>query len=600
MATEDGRKKWTYALVAEQAEAAPLPECELRKIAESINQQSEVFSVPYKVFLAPGSLWIIIRSEGQLQMPAFLKGVQELIQQRQLGGEICKAVPNLMRVPLHAVPRRLLNLVYQVENLLESSGCLWLRALDVQKLATDSINRSNGDVQLNPLQVIVFEDSVEAERLSWLNGNGKLRFVIERNWRDLKFQDGLLERLNELASRSTGMSSSPTWGEHSAFHAVAFLLHRRVMHWGLEETLSDCEHPAVLLQRVLQKVLGEGQVLKEQMEVARGVQETLWKLATDSHEEFKARQRELYYLFPDQTPIFCEVYKRIFREVDKRRQESSTGTFDLLGSSSQVRTRQSETSTNLPNASSNLPKNLPETGLEDSDSPVGGNLLQRLLDIASDPTETEDSIFQEALATAEAQKGCERGRVAILHELDVLNREKHELFEATKCLQKSVKMKLMAKAETHQVVAKIVELGRVLHETHDARFKTYVAVNFTSDVMAGHDYQLDAEGRGLQCFAKAFYELGIWKKGLDDLHDAEEYFTTSLALEYAFDETQNDVSFASTLHELGSVWKSKGKKPAAAICLQEALYRKRKANCQDIKLIEEELESLMPLRSEKC
>lgn len=259
VATEDGRKKWTYALVAEQAEAAPLPECELRKIAESINQQSEVFSVPYKVFLAPGSLWIIIRSEGQLQMPAFLKGVQELIQQRQLGGEICKAVPNLMRVPLHAVPRRLLNLVYQVENLLESSGCLWLRALDVQKLATDSINRSNGDVQLNPLQVIVFEDSVEAERLSWLNGNGKLRFVIERNWRDLKFQDGLLERLNELASRSTGMSSSPTWGEHSAFHAVAFLLHRRVMHWGLEETLSDCEHPAVLLQRVLQKVLGEGQ-----------------------------------------------------------------------------------------------------------------------------------------------------------------------------------------------------------------------------------------------------------------------------------------------------------------------------------------------------
>jgi hypothetical protein len=44
---------------------------------------------------------------------------------------------------------------------------LWLRALDVQKLAANHINQSNGDVQLNPLQVIVFEDSVEAERLSW-------------------------------------------------------------------------------------------------------------------------------------------------------------------------------------------------------------------------------------------------------------------------------------------------------------------------------------------------------------------------------------------------------------------------------------------------
>jgi len=167
METEDGKKKWTYALVAEQAEVAPLPESELRAIAEFINEQSEVFSVPYRVFLAPGSLWIIIRSEGRLSMSEFLKGMGESIEQRQLSKVICKAVPRLMRLPLHAVPRRLLHLVYQVEHLLESSGCLWLRALDVQKLAANHINQSNGDVQLNPLQVIVFEDSVEAERLSW-------------------------------------------------------------------------------------------------------------------------------------------------------------------------------------------------------------------------------------------------------------------------------------------------------------------------------------------------------------------------------------------------------------------------------------------------
>ena len=73
--TKDGKKKWTYALVAEQAEVAPLPESELRAIAEFINEQSNVFKVPCKVFLAPGSLWIIIRSEGRLPMSEFLKGL---------------------------------------------------------------------------------------------------------------------------------------------------------------------------------------------------------------------------------------------------------------------------------------------------------------------------------------------------------------------------------------------------------------------------------------------------------------------------------------------------------------------------------------------
>ena len=326
----------------------------------------------------------------------------------------------------------------------------------------------------------------------------------------------------------------------------------------------------------------------------------------------------------------------IFREVHKRQSASSTGTFDLKGSSSHVGMRQSEHLTDVPNSSSNVRERVPETGFEDSDTEdvcsfctVSQKLtetehvmactdrgeltkaelgFQQLLDSNSDPVEEimlkfelgrvkqkmnklqeAETIFLEALATAEA-RGCEKECAAILHELGVVQREKKEWSEAEKYLRKSVKTKLMANAEMHQVVATIVELGRVLHEIDT----TYAALNFTNDVLAQHDWedQLDAEGRGLQCFAKAFYELGIWKKGLGDLGSAEAYFMASLALEYSFDEGQNDVSFASTLHELGSVWKSKGTRPAAEICLREALYRKRKANCQDIKLTEEELESL--------
>lgn len=59
--------------------------------------------------------------------------------------------------------------------------------------------------------------------------------MIQTNWRDLKFPDWLLEMLDELASRSIGMFSSATWGEQFAFHAVAFLLHRRMEYWKLDD-----------------------------------------------------------------------------------------------------------------------------------------------------------------------------------------------------------------------------------------------------------------------------------------------------------------------------------------------------------------------------
>jgi len=83
-----------------------------------------------------------------------------------------------------------------------------------------------------------------------LKGNGKLRFVIQKNWRDLMFPDWLLERLNDWAARSMGMIStsgaSDTWGDESSFAAAVFVLCRRVVQWKLtdrqEGTKVSCLH----------------------------------------------------------------------------------------------------------------------------------------------------------------------------------------------------------------------------------------------------------------------------------------------------------------------------------------------------------------------
>ena len=168
--TSDGKKKWTFALVAEQAEIPPLPESKLGKTAKIINEKCEVFKAEYRVCLAPGSLWIIIRSsEKELPIPEFVKGLAEWNQQWEEIPAVWRAMQKLIRVPINAVPRRLLRLVCQVEKkLLDSSRCLWLRGSDVQDLAAKAINKQTShDHQLDPSQVLVFEGNSNAESHSW-------------------------------------------------------------------------------------------------------------------------------------------------------------------------------------------------------------------------------------------------------------------------------------------------------------------------------------------------------------------------------------------------------------------------------------------------
>ena len=62
--------------------------------------------------------------------------------------------------------------------------------------------------------------------------------MIQKNWRNFDDIDSdLLAKLNSLADKTAGSFQRydsgriTTWGEHSVFHAVAFLLYSREKHW---------------------------------------------------------------------------------------------------------------------------------------------------------------------------------------------------------------------------------------------------------------------------------------------------------------------------------------------------------------------------------
>lgn len=327
----------------------------------------------------------------------------------------------------------------------------------------------------------------------------------------------------------------------------------------------------------------------------------------------------------------------IFREVHKRQSASSTGTFDLKGSSSHVGMRQSEHLTDVPNSSSNVRERVPETGFEDSDTEdvcsfctVSQKLtetehvmactdrgeltkaelgFQQLLDSNSDPVEEimlkfelgrvkqkmnklqeAETIFLEALATAEA-RGCEKECAAILHELGVVQREKKEWSEAEKYLRKSLEMRMVANAETHQIVKTVVELGRVLHETHGGD----AALHFVQEVLGNCRMKV----LPARLLSWTHHEIGRWCYSKGDINSAQSHFVEALSHDYSvcdgtFSDSDRDLSFAYTLHEMGLVAKSSRKVAAAMVCFTEALHRKIRAKCPDeqVKLTEEELGTL--------
>eukprot|EP00438_Fugacium_kawagutii_P005505 Skav227049 [mRNA] locus=scaffold72:686734:688860:- [translate_table: standard] len=174
--TDEGKMKCTYAIYMEGVKGIEhVQDQELRKIASEINELSEVFDTDtrkYRVFLRPGSLWIIIRSDTRLQhLKEFMDGLAKWQQQRCGGETRWKGAKAPRRVPLGTVPERLLNLVLQVENCFDFGSCTWLRAEDVQMAALKRLNdqRDYGN-RLEKWQVAVFDGHIEAKGKSWQLG----------------------------------------------------------------------------------------------------------------------------------------------------------------------------------------------------------------------------------------------------------------------------------------------------------------------------------------------------------------------------------------------------------------------------------------------
>ena len=202
-----------------------------------------------------------------------------------------------------------------------------------------------------------------------------------------------------------------------------------------------------------------------------------------------------------------------------------------------------------------------------------------------------ETIFQEALVTAEALKGREKECSAILHQLGVVQRERKEWSEAEKYLRKSLEMRMVANAETHQIVKTVVELGRVLHETHGGD----AALHFVQEVLGNCRMKV----LPARLLSWTHHEIGRWCYSKGDINSAQSHFVEALSHDYSvcdgtFSDSDRDLSFAYTLHEMGLVAKSSRKVAAAMVCFTEALHRKIRAKCPDeqVKLTEEELGTL--------
>ena len=132
--TEGGSQmKATHAIYVPGAEIQRAADSELEELRVKIKQLcKKVFKVDYRVFLNPGSLWIIIRSAEKLQhLKKFMRNLAEWVE--QMRGEALatwrKAEAPLL-VPLHTAPSGLLRLVKQVETSLPLRISLRLASYD--------------------------------------------------------------------------------------------------------------------------------------------------------------------------------------------------------------------------------------------------------------------------------------------------------------------------------------------------------------------------------------------------------------------------------------------------------------------------------------
>ena len=210
-----------YSLVVEDLDIKNFEESERKKLAEEINQLCEDFGIRGRVYLVPGSLWIVFCVNVELSRDCRKKLAASLKswikQQKQSGANGWTLARDPCWKPLHAVPDQILDLVRQVESL--CATCLptkpmWLRASDLRNLVAETMREK----QLEEWRVVVFEGLVERRGDSWLQGTGTLGCCLLPHFHDERLDHRMQEVANLACKREKSMRSE--------LQALVFLLQR--------------------------------------------------------------------------------------------------------------------------------------------------------------------------------------------------------------------------------------------------------------------------------------------------------------------------------------------------------------------------------------
>ena len=242
-----------YSLVVEDLDIKNFEESERKSLAANINQLCEDFGIPGRVYLVPGSLWIVFCVNVELsrdcrkKLAASLKSWID--QQKQSGANGWTLARDPCWKPLHAVPDQILDLVRQVESL--CATCLptkpmWLRASDLRKLVAETMREK----QLEEWRVVVFEGLVERRGDSWLQGTGTLGCCLLPHFHDERLDHRMQEVANLACKRKQSMRPE--------LQALVFLLQRTQLELTDKEWTQVVDNARFCYERlktVLRKVM---------------------------------------------------------------------------------------------------------------------------------------------------------------------------------------------------------------------------------------------------------------------------------------------------------------------------------------------------------
>ena len=247
------KEKKAYSLVVEDLDIINLQESKRKKVAEKINELCEDLRIPGRVYLVPGSLWIIFCLNIELSRDCrrnFEESLKIWIhQQKQHDANGWTLAQDPCWKPLYAVPDRILDLVRQVETLCGSclptnpTKCMWLRASDLRNLVAR-------ERKLEEWRVVVVEGLMERRGDSWLQGTGTLGCYVLEHFEDERLDHRMQEVANLACKRKQSMRPE--------VQALVFLLQRAQLELTDEEWTQVVDSARVCYERlktVLRKVM---------------------------------------------------------------------------------------------------------------------------------------------------------------------------------------------------------------------------------------------------------------------------------------------------------------------------------------------------------